>query len=685
MKKIYLLATALAALVSCSSDDFVGGQEAKQVSSSAPISFNMNTPTITRAEVGGKTAADALSNQFIVWGEKNETDGTAATDANLVFKNYKVEYTLSSAYTTTSNTKNWEYVGLTPYTAAQVSPAITGAQTIKYWDYAASSYTFTAVSALSSDITSGKVVITKNTSGSTVCDKGYEIAVKSEASLDNIFVADRNQPTKGTGTDRDAVNAYGGNVTMKFRNFMSKIRFGLYETIPGYKVNITNVEYNSTGSSTTHKFGVDGKFLTAGANTVFTVTYKTGDSPNKAIVDVKDGTTPNDHAYLETAQSAESSPILSTSSSSPVSTIITSPTYDKTDGAYTNILPYSSNTTNMKVKFDFTLTSEDTGETINVSDATAEIPAAYCQWKSNYAYTYILKINDNTNGQIGTVTGLYPITFDAVQITDENGEAEYITTVSEPSITTFGVKDSKYTTDKNEYEAGSDIYVTVVDGNVVVCPTLGTNINVYKATTSDATLYPITEASVAESLAEISVGTKKITVVNKNEDTSDLFASTAPAIATTVPQEDGTSITSIKCVLTSAPSDWVASSDNVYYSDAACTEKVTTAYTNGTYYKKSFALKLTGVKATSETTALVVEYVKTPATYNYSGSTFTLADETAFNNEVSENGKIYTNNDGSTELTWSVYNASEESKAATYYRRTLNTVGTYAYKVIRVQ
>lgn len=635
MKKSYLIMAAIAslALVSCSNEEFVGDPQNSPGGGGA-ISFNLTMPASTRAEVGGQEAASALHNQFIVWGEKNETNGNEASDANLVFKNYKVEWTDNSAYTTTSNTKNWEYVGLTPYTSTQVSPAISVTQTIKYWDYNASSYTFTAVSALSTDITSGKVVITKNTSGSTVYDKGYEIAVNSGASLDDIFVADRNQPTTGTETNRDATNTYGGNVQMKFRNFMSKIRFGIFENIPGYKVKITNVDYNtnshSSGDGGTGKFGVDGKFLAIGngtsTNTIFTVTY---DTDNKAVVNVKSGSTPGSADYLETAQSIADCPILSTSATTPVSITAATPTWDKTDGAYTTILPYTSNATNMKVKMDFTLISEDTGEEINVVDATAEIPAAYCQWKSNFAYTYILKLNDNTNGQIGDVVGLYPITFDAVQITNENGDAEYITTLSAPSITTLGVNSSTgaYVTGGSEYAAGSDIYASFVEGSTVQTPVLGTSgaqhVNIYHVTTPDATNFRITEAAVAEAIANpasaivdvytrsgepesytytkvtdvttLTSGTTyykadregknpgdddyiqtdavagtdytpapKLTVVNINSDASNYF-SAAPDVVSEVPAEDGTTKT-IK------------------------------------------AVKLTGVKATTTTTAIVIEY-----------------------------------------------------------------------------
>lgn len=624
-KNLFMAAIAILTLASCSSNDFVGDKEALETRATKAISFDLNTPALTRAtEVGGTDAATALNNEFIIWGEKNETNGDAAAAANQVFYNYKVEYINNSAYNTTSNTKGWEYVGLTPYTSDKVSPALNVTQTIKYWDYSATSYTFTAVSALPGDISGGKVVITKHTSGSTVYDKGYEIAVKSDASLDDIFIADRNQPTKGTGTDRNATNTYGGNVTMKFRNFMSKIRFGIYEDIPGYKVHITNVEYNSTGSSSTSKFGVDGNFLTAGANTVFTVTYE--NSSNKALVNVKSATTPNSQTYLETAQSVVGSPILSSTAASPISTTSATPTWDKTDGAYTTILPYTSNATNMKVKLDFTLTSTDTGEEIQVADATAEIPAAYCQWKSNYAYTYILKLNDNTNGQIGGVTGLYPITFDAVQITDENGQAEYITTLSAPSITTLGVNSSTgaYVTGGSEYAAGSDIYASFVEGSTVKTPVLGTSgaqhVNIYHVTTPDATNFKITEASVAEAIAhpasksvavytwdgvttytEVTDVTKltsgttyykadanskapgaegytqtvavagtdytpapKLTVVNINSDASTYFDA-VPSVVTTVPSEDGRTVT-------------------------------------------IDAVKLTGVKATTTTTAIAIEY-----------------------------------------------------------------------------
>ena len=698
-----MLLIALAVLVGCSSDEFVGdtgSPNGEAGSGNAAISFGFDVPQVTRAS--GADAAKDLNYQFIVYGEKNEIGtgeganvstaaGASGRDGHLVFKNYVVNYTSNSAYTTTSNTKDWEYVAQTPY-SANVTPA-TGetTQTIKYWDYGASNYVFTAISANNADIAAGRVSIEKTTFGSTVFDKGYTITLAKTSgspnvypSLDKIYLSDRLViSSTDAGTNREAVNKYGGNVTLTFRNLLSQVRAGVYETIPGY--DIRSIKFYKT-SDVEAKVGETSAFgaicpnvkIEGGFEGSLTVTYydNNGTVENQAKVAVSGNSGSAADLILGTNMSTLSTELL-------LGKTAVAPTWDTANGDYTNVLPQSvDNTTNLQLKCDYTLWNSVTGETIEVKGATAVIPSQYLQWKSNFKYTYLFKISDNTNGQTGTGTtpaGLYPITFDAVEMVNGDGKAEYITTVSEPSITTFGVKNDKYIVEKNEYVAGSDIYVTVVDGSVVVCPILGTNINVYKATTVNATSDPITEASVAESIAEVSAGAKKITVENINVDAVTNFTS-APAIATAVPKEDGTTITSIKCVLTSQPSDWVASSDNVYYSDAACETRVTTDYVNGTYYKKNFALKLTGVKATTETTALVLEYVKTANTYNTTSEAHTFADTDALTTWMSSNYQLYTDADGTSPAT------TASGTEVTYYKRTsLKTKGTYAYKVIRVQ
>ncbi len=96
----------------------------------------------------------------------------------------------------------------------------------------------------------------------------------------------------------------------------------------------------------------------------------------------------------------------------------------------------------LNLKVDYTLLSTDgSTETITVTGANAKVPKEYASWKSGYAYTYIFKISQNTNGLTNPSAGpagLWPITFDAVVMNDEvDGVQETITTVATPSITTY--------------------------------------------------------------------------------------------------------------------------------------------------------------------------------------------------------------------------------------------------------
>ena len=472
MKTKYFIfaASALVALASCSSNDFVGDESLLENSGSGAIAFSSSTPAITRATQEDAAAANALGNKFIVWGEKNESGKTAATATNTVFQNYTVEYGASTAYTTLSNTDDWEYVGKTSYGAKLTPAAPTTSQTIKYWDNGASSYTFTAISALDADISGDKVVITKNIAGSSnEYEKGYTIAVKEGASTGNIFFADRINDTPA--------NLKNNAVKFSFRNLQAKMRFGIYETVPGHSVKIDKVYYNSTNSTT--NFGVDGKFIKPAANTSFTVTYGDGTTgpQNKALVAVSADTY---NTYL----ASTSTTIMSATS---IGTASNTATLDD----YVSILPYTSNTTDLSFTIDYTLKSDDTGETTAITGKTVKVPAAYCKWQSNYAYTYLFKITDSD---------LTPITFDACYVEDELGNQETITTVSEPSITTYA-KGTMVTT-KNEYLKDANIYVVVDKSGTVQELAVGTNVKLYTAKIEDGAAQGITEETVKNAIAQ---------------------------------------------------------------------------------------------------------------------------------------------------------------------------------------
>lgn len=69
MKVKYMIAASALVFASCSSDDFMGNAPGNAESNNVAINFGGSTGKITRAsDKEGKDAADALSNNFIVFG-----------------------------------------------------------------------------------------------------------------------------------------------------------------------------------------------------------------------------------------------------------------------------------------------------------------------------------------------------------------------------------------------------------------------------------------------------------------------------------------------------------------------------------------------------------------------------------------------------------------------------------------
>ena len=99
------------------------------------------------------------------------------------------------------------------------------------------------------------------------------------------------------------------------------------------------------------------------------------------------------------------------------------------------------------------------------------------------------------------MTGLYPITLDAVVASELDGTQETITTVDNTNITTYA-KASNVLSD-DEYKSGANIYV-VVDNNTELTvdrtdPSV-TNAKLYYVTIEDGAIEKVTEKSVAKAL-----------------------------------------------------------------------------------------------------------------------------------------------------------------------------------------
>ena len=557
-KNLFLVALAAVAFAACS-DDFADAPPVvtpiNEEAFEKPIVFNSSSSTLTRANYTGATAADMLGGEFVVTGYKGPTTAWNSTDSKIVFDNFLVKWTENTANTTESNTSNWEYVGKGPIAHAHVTQ-----QAIKYWDYTQPQYDFIAWStgkyakAIYSgipDTDNHEVLVSAiNPEKATDDAVGAYTFTGAAADLSHCYIADL-VTVKKDGTE---TGAYGQPVVLTFRSLGTKVRIGIYETIPGYSVK--DVQFYSA-AATADPQAAKAMLFTTSANEIFTngtytVYFKTVDkSSDPAHVTPTPATdtkpaipaydADNNQAHIkfsgsggqttkvewgglnytlkEDAETDNDAVYLGRSSNTASFAGVAADNY------YVYFLPNETGT-NLNLRVNYTLESIDgTGETIVVKGATAQVPSIYAQWQPGFAYTYLFKISDKTNGFTGAYdptkpddityasgpAGLYPITFDAVVVNSEDAgnTQETITTVSAPSITTYQngsnvVNNDEYTVLKPSGAVTGEIYVTVNESSsATLSPDLA-NSTLQTLTTSNAALYSIpegkTEADVVDAL-----------------------------------------------------------------------------------------------------------------------------------------------------------------------------------------
>lgn len=539
MNKFFIAAASALALASCSSDDFLGEiQGNEQNGATSAINFGGDTGKITRATETGATAAGLLENNFVVVGFKgSKTD--AANNENYAFDHYNVNFKDGSAFSTESNRAGWEYVnqdmnvkGTKP--AASLAQGGASQQTIKYWDHSCKSYDFIAFSMGKKDAAS-KYATPTHVDKANLATAAYTLSGNVNT-LSECYISDMKTVNR---------EDYGKTVSMSFRHLASKVRMALFETVPGYV--ISDVKFYDATSTTANPEGtLIGKFNNSGT---LTVSFPTTGTVNKDKKDYNKA-----HVKFTESATAGETGVLNHKGFGAVNynnqdegTIKAGSTYLSQNAAtpsycgagYQNVLPSEGKPSAITLRIDYKLTSVDgTNETINVKGATATVPAEYTEWKSGYAYTYIFKISQNTNGSTGgTSTGLTAISFDAVVVDDEaNGLQETITTVSDNSITTYGYKDNKVTTNGKEYVDGTDIYATVyvpAEGETAaktVAPQ-----KLYTVTLEAGATQTINEASVANALVKgTNDATAKTWTVTDYAGKKMVVTETAANVATTV-------------------------------------------------------------------------------------------------------------------------------------------------------
>lgn len=518
MNKFFIAAASALALASCSSDDFLGEiQGNEQNAATSAINFGGDTGKITRATESGVTAAGLLDNNFVVVGFKgSKTD--AANNENYAFDHYNVNFKDGSAFSTESNRAGWEYVnqdmnvkGTKP--AASLAQGGASQQTIKYWDHSCKSYDFIAFSMGKKDAASEYATPT-HVDKDNLATAAYTLSGNVNT-LSECYISDMKTVTEP--------NYNKTSVSMSFRHLASKVRMALFEIVPGYVISDVKFYTDATSTTTDNTEGtLIGGFNNSGTLTVYFPTTGTDHAAekdyNKAHVRFTKSTTAGETGVLNFKKFGAVN-----YNNQVEGTIPAGKTYLSQNAAepsycgagYQNVLPSEGAASAITLRIDYKLTSVDgSNETINVKGATATVPAQYTEWKSGYAYTYIFKISQDTNGSTGgTSTGLTAISFDAVVVDDEaNGLQETITTVSDNSFTTYGYKDNKVTTNGNEYVNGTDIYATVYvpAAGETAAKTVAPQ-KLYTVTLESGATQTINEASVANALEKGSNDTAKKT------------------------------------------------------------------------------------------------------------------------------------------------------------------------------
>lgn len=555
MKKYLFIAASALALASCSSEDFVGTEGGNvETGANKAINFGGKLGKITRAnDHVGAAAAKLLNNKFIVTGFKGEKQENGIVTTT-VFDHYTVTWEKNTAGTTTDNTSDWKYVGLDPQAGLA---KITGKQTIKYWDFSTGQYDYIAFSSGEANIKTGtetptgdnEVKVTAvNPATATKAESGAYTIQGTATALHKCYIADL---ITAYNPKVDKKPEYQKEVQLTFRNLTSKVRVAFYETIPGYSVK--DVEFYTNGTDNNNvtneknaNLFVSGedKLYGGGTATVYFPTVGTknlsSSDYNKAHVAIKGekeytaqnfGTLNYKLSDDERLGKADKDKIYLGTTSADATFA------GNTTNNYQIVLPNEAGAT-LTLRVNYTLVANDgSGETIKVYGAKAIVPAKFAEWKSNYAYTYVFKISDKTNGKTDLTKGpegLYPITFDAVVADSEIGNQTTITTVATPSITTY---QKGHDITKNEYSAATGNIYVMVEKSDALANDLDTKAKLY--TINDTKTIGISEATVHDALT---IGASKVGTTTTGRNGIALTEATMSTTITTIPGVDGNDI-----------------------------------------------------------------------------------------------------------------------------------------------
>lgn len=470
MKNYVLLAMSAALLAACSNDvalDHAGTQSAETVDNAIGFQF-INRNSVT-SRVDGSAADEAttkglLNNNghynFGVFAYKSSLETGSSfslNSASKVMENYLVGYGSPDTDTGTESTNKYGYkfgadqttllssrwayekLGSSEYShsdddgyyksSVDFYKSNNEKQYLKYWDLSTSQTDFFAYAPYlygkNEENTQNTAKVETKDSKTLISfpmTDGYDDASKYD------FIAAHKKVEK---------KDYDKSVQIDFKRLSAMIKIGFYEEIAGYKVKVLNLVDATDGSSAVGVSAAPAVKSTENTTTKYTygtLYYKgtgtgtypaTGTTDDNIAVSVDgDDTTgkysqnATDHKYINFVI-----PEGDTSGDTPthyISETKATPSMSKTQ--YYLIPDNGTNKTGLTFHVTYQLIAEDTGETITVYNATVHVPyeatvdgdkVQYCDWKSNYVYTYIFRLTKGTSGDTDKSTDIDPSKPDA--------------------------------------------------------------------------------------------------------------------------------------------------------------------------------------------------------------------------------------------------------------------------------
>lgn len=440
MKKSIFLAVAAVAMTACSNDVDLGMKDANKQTADNAIGFSVLDKNMSRANLQDKGHYN-----FGVFAYK-----TASSTSQTVFDDYLVGYngTNKGYYMTTGNQttlgdqpgavngeSQWAYekLGSSEYSYTADDGFYKNTDTrymsnwanqfLRYWDYSSTQTDFYAYAPYVNKTFTSTVGVKFDFSTKIMTFPGTSIKAGYSATDNEYMFA--SQTVSSTNYNKD--------VTLGFKRMNAKINIKFYEEVAGYRVemvkltesaNITAVPAKRAGTSPSYTYSAGTIYSETGAKVDF--------SGANATVALENYT--NSSARLDFAlPTLNLQSFIQTYTGGATFTDVIGETPADASGSETTYYAIPKNTTSasddakhtgLTFHVSFKLISIDTNETLTVKDATVFVPAEYCHWDANYAYTYIFRITKDATGSTGnpsinpdspnagTDNALKPIVFD---------------------------------------------------------------------------------------------------------------------------------------------------------------------------------------------------------------------------------------------------------------------------------